>query len=194
MLVSRAKVGALKAVPASRPDRAYGVAGRASSAVATPDIDFDQVLGDLPDLLHCLPCEANWSMHHLLRYLVQLAGPCKVWLTSWTISEAPMRAILQMVDEGMMQAPRCVFDDRVRKQNPNAAQLAFANIAHIGLTGIHAKCMVVIGSKRSFTVCSTANITRNKRRELYWIATDTGVAEFHADWIDGILKECSFND
>lgn len=194
MLVSREKVASLRAGPERRADRSFGVAGNASSAVATPDIDFEQLLGELPDLLHCLPCEANWSMHHLLRYLVQLAGRSKVWLTSWTISEAPMRAILQMVDEGMMEAPRCVFDDRVRKQNPNAAQLAFANIAHIGLAGIHAKCMVVIGAKRSFTVCSTANITRNKRRELYWIATDNGVAEFHAQWVDDLLKECAAND
>jgi hypothetical protein len=190
MLVTRDKVAALTAVGSPRVDRSFGADGTAASVRAAVGVDFANLLGDLPNSLHCLPCEANWSMHHLLRYLVEKAVWPRVWLTSWTISEAPMRAILQMVDEGLMMPPRCVFDDRVAKQNPNASQLAFANIAHIGLTGIHAKCMVVIGSKRSFTVCSTANITRNKRRELYWICTDAGVAEFHAGWVDDMLKDC----
>jgi hypothetical protein len=190
MLVTRDKVAALTAAKSPRVDSSFGADGTAASVRATVGVDFANLLGDLPNTLHCLPCEANWSMHHLLRYLVEKAVWPRVWLTSWTISEAPMRAILQMVDEGLIMPPRCVFDDRVAKQNPNASQLAFANIAHIGLTGIHAKCMVVIGSKRSFTVCSTANITRNKRRELYWICTDAGVAEFHAGWVDDMLKDC----
>lgn len=193
MLVTRNKVAQLVGPPPATASRSLGVEGVATGSIARPDIDFQQVLGQLPAMLHCLPCEANWSMHHLLRYLLSLAGRSKVWLTSWTISEAPMRAILGMVDQGLMEPPRCVFDDRVRKQNPNAAQLAFANVAHIGLTGIHAKCMVVMGPKRSFTVCSTANITRNKRRELYWICTDTAMAEFHAQWVDRMLEESRTN-
>lgn len=194
MLVTRDQVARLTARPQGPAARTVGAEGLATFSVAQPDIDFGEMLGELPSMLHCLPCEANWSMHHLLRYLLDLAGHSQVWLTSWTISEAPMRAILQMVDQGLMDPPRCVFDDRIAKQNPNAAQLAFANVAHIGLTGIHAKCMVIIGARRSFTVCSTANITRNKRRELYWICTDPLVARFHADWVDDMLAECQAHD
>jgi hypothetical protein len=166
------------------------VAGDGVMIEATERSTLQELLGNL-DLQpnYYIPCRATWSMHHLLAYLVRLAGPSKVWLTSWTITEGPVRSILQLVDAGLITQLRCVFDERVMKQNANAAQLAMANIAEIGFTGIHAKCMVVMGNERCFTVCSTANITRNKRIELYWLCTVKRTAEFHAEWIDGIRAE-----
>ena len=193
MLVTRDKVKALLGdVPAD--DRtAPGVlsAGPVHHVVARTPTDFNAWLEQLgPEQTLHMASHGRWSMHQLLAHLVKKAGPSDVWLTSWTITENPIRSILQLRDQGLIKQLRCVFDERVAKQNANGAQLAFRNIAAIGLTGIHAKCMVVIGADTWYTVTSTANITRNKRIELYVISRHRATAEFHAHWVDDVLKNC----
>lgn len=186
MLVRKDSVLKMMGGGAGVDDNSIALPTGASSNEAR-SAQFEEVLGEIQlEHLYCMPCSARWSMHQLLEWLVAQTGPAEVWLMSWTITEAPMRALLKLVDEKRVVLRRCVFDDRVRKYNANAAQLAFANIADVRVTGVHAKCMVVRGSEISFTVCSTANLTRNKNVELYWISTHVEVATFHAGWIDQV--------
>lgn len=190
MLIRRSEVEALRAASPGNAGEWMGLGVDAivmDEAAARPL--EDRLAGILDDHMYFLPCRAHWSMHHLLKYLVELAGPAEVALTSWTITEAPVRSILKLMDAGRITQLQCVFDERVRKHNANAAQLAEANIAEVAFTGIHAKCMVVRGAERSFTVCSTANITRNKRIELYWLSTHRPVATFHAAFIASLITE-----
>ncbi|MBL8000418.1 MAG: hypothetical protein JNL05_00535, partial [Flavobacteriales bacterium] len=55
-------------------------------------------------------------------------------------------------------------------------------------TGIHAKCFVLIGENESYTVVTTANLTRNKRIELYVVDTHAHVANGYASWITDTIN------
>lgn len=191
MLVRRADVDRRRPAREAHQQAALAIGGQVALAVAKPSESLDDCVGQLrPDQLLCLPCHATWSMHHMLAYLLEQIGPARTWLTSWTITEGPVRSIARLQERGLITGLACLFDERVGKYNANALQLAQRSLTKVGLTSIHAKCLVMINDAWAVTVLSTANITRNKRIELYWIATHRPVAEHHAAWIDNVLANC----
>ncbi|MBL8002844.1 MAG: hypothetical protein JNL05_12885, partial [Flavobacteriales bacterium] len=140
-------------------------------------VKFDEMLAGLErDQVRHIMCHSRWSMHQLIEHLARRIGKAKLYFTTWTVTEAPMRTLLRLHNQGVITAMHAVLDDRVEKQNANGAQLALANIASIAFTGIHAKCFVLIGENESYTVVTTANLTRNKRIELYVVDTHAHVA------------------
>lgn len=134
-----------------------------------------------------LPSFSRWSMVGLLEHLLHLTGPAEVWLTSWTITEDPMRSIIRMMVEGRILSIAALFDDRAPNYNAKGAQLAKANIERLAFIPIHAKVMVLMNEQWAVSVVSTANITRNKRVERYVICTHREVAEMDRDWIEKFL-------
>lgn len=191
MLVRKADVERRRPAREAHQQAALSIGGQVSLAKASPGESIADCLGSLKDdQLICMPCHATWSMHHLLAYVLERIGPARTWLTSWTITEAPVRSIVKLQKRGLITDLACLFDARVGKYNANALQLAQRSFTRVGLTSIHAKCLVMINDRWAVTVLSTANITRNKRIELYWIATHRLVAEHHAAWIESVLANC----
>jgi hypothetical protein len=192
MLVSRSDVDARRpAHKVAHEQVALSIGGEVATAMALPGDSVAQCLGELvQEHLYCMPCHATWSMHHVLAHLLGVIGPARTWLMSWTITEGPVRSIVKLMEDGLITDLRCVFDERVGKYNANALQLARKKFAHIGLTHTHAKCLVLVNDDWAITVLSTANITRNKRIEIYWVSTHRLVAEHHSSWIDHVLAKC----
>lgn len=130
----------------------------------------------------------RWSMHHLLEYLLLKTGPAKVWMTTWTITEEPMRALLDMIKKGMITQVHAVLDYRIEKRKPEALQLASNIITKIKLTKCHAKVLVIQNEDWNVTVLGSANFSKNPRIEAGVIFTDRRSAEFHANWIDDTIN------
>lgn len=191
MLVRRADVQRRRPAREAHQQEALSIGGDVALALAAPGDSIEQGIGQLRDnVLICMPCHATWSMHHLLTYLLEHIGPSRTWLTSWTITEGPVRSIVKLQERGLITDLACLFDARVGKYNANALQLAQRSFTRVGLTSIHAKCLVMVNDLWAVTVLSTANITRNKRIELYWISTHREVADHHAAWIEKVLANC----
>jgi hypothetical protein len=126
----------------------------------------------------------KWSLHQLMEYFLIQTGPCKLWFTTWTISEEPLRAMLDMIKKGMITELNAVLDYRIARNKPEAFQLAGNIITNIKLTKCHAKAMVMTNEEWQVTIIGSANLSKNPRLEAGVIFTDRETAEFNIDWIE----------
>jgi hypothetical protein len=80
---------------ASQPTGA-SVPGEVRFALGRKRADLDALIGDLrPDEHIHIPSLGSWSMHDVLAFLLRITGPADVWITSWTITEEPVRLLLE---------------------------------------------------------------------------------------------------
>lgn len=164
------------------------VAGDVRFVVGRKKADLQQIVGELRHNEHIhVPSMGAWSMHDMLAYILRQTGPADVWITSWTITEEPVRLLLQLLDKGEIRSLKAVFSERVEAMNPSAYQLARFNL-QVKLTKIHAKCIVVLNDEWGVTVGGSANFTRNPRIEKYIICTHREAAEHERQWIDQVLE------
>lgn len=164
-----------------------GVAGDARFIVGRKRADLAQLIGELHTNEHIhIPSLGAWSMHDVLAYILRQTGPANVWITSWTITEEPVRMLLELMDRGTILQLKALFSERVEAMNPSAHQLARFNL-QVKLAKLHAKCIVVLNEQWGVTVNGSANFTRNPRIEKYVICTHRGVAEYERDWIEAVL-------
>jgi hypothetical protein len=148
---------------------------------------LQELVGALQQNEHIhLPSFAKWSMHDMLAHILEQTGPAQVWITSWTITEEPVRTILEHMEQGRITSLRALFSERVEAMNPAAHQLARFNL-QVHLTKIHAKCIVVLNDTWGVTVSGSANFTRNPRIEKYVICTHRDLAEAERSWIDAVM-------
>ncbi len=163
------------------------VAGNVRSSIGHKNSTLQELVGALHHNEHIhLPSFAKWSMHDMLTHILDHTGPARVWITSWTITEEPVRTILQHMEEGRILSLRALFSERVEAMNPAAHQLARFNL-QVRLTKIHAKCIVVLNDKWGVTVSGSANFTRNPRIEKYVVCTHREQAIAERTWIDAVM-------
>lgn len=167
---------------------AVRVAGSARSAIGHKQSSLQDIIGVLTHNEHVhVPSFARWSMHDVLIHILQQTGPANVWITSWTITEEPVRAILEEMAQGRILSLKALFSERVEAMNPAAHQLARFSL-QVKLTKIHAKCIVVLNEQWGVTVSGSANFTRNPRIEKYVICTHRDQAIEESTWIDAVMN------
>jgi hypothetical protein len=113
----------------------------------------------------------------------------ELFLTSWTISEQPIKEILKHLDSGMITNINCLLDSRVKINCPNAYQIAQHRLANLKLCHIHAKLAVLKGTDLSVTINSSANLSRNQTIEAYVLTESKELADYHSEWILEKLKD-----
>lgn len=166
---------------------AVRVSGTARSAIGKKNGTLQELVGELRHNEHIhLPSFAKWSMHDMLGHILEQTGPAHVWITSWTITEGPVRTIMEHMEQGRILSLKALFSERVEAMNPAAHQLARFNL-QVKLTKIHAKCIVVLNDQWGVTVSGSANFTRNPRIEKYVVCTHRDQAIAEHTWIDAVL-------
>jgi hypothetical protein len=120
----------------------------------------------------------KWSNHHLLQYLLEKTGPADVLLTTWTITEAPVRVMQQLLEAGTIRSLTMLTDDRIRSRCAQAWQLMQSLPATIHLSKCHAKVTAVINEHHGILVVSSQNFTNNPRIEAGTIIYDRAAALF----------------
>ena len=126
-------------------------------------------------------------MHEMVRMILLKTGPAKVWMTTWTITEEPMRILLDLIKTGYISELSAVLDYRIEKRKPEAFQLASNIITRIKLTKCHAKVAVIRNEEWNVTIVGSANFSKNPRIEAGVIFTDKESADFHIQWIDDVI-------
>jgi hypothetical protein len=133
--------------------------------------------------------QGRWSAHELLAKILQLTGSAEVCLTSWALTEEPVRMLVQMQQQNIITEMFLVTDKRIKVHNPNAYQLAVANFPNMLLADIHAKVMTIVNDKYKVNVVTSANFTKNKRFEAGVISECPVSTEFHRQWIKKIISD-----
>ncbi len=145
------------------------------------------ILKNLNGQLHFCT-KGKWSNHEVLKAIVQIAGPGRLTLSTWTITEDPIRTIVQMKSEGLITELNCILDYRINDRRPESFHLLKSNSNRITLAKCHAKALVFQGEHRVFSMIGSANFTRNPRIEVGLISNDSSLAEFHLKWMNEILE------
>lgn len=122
----------------------------------------------------------------MLAFILEQTGPADVWFTSWTITEGPMRLVVDLLERGAIRSCRALLSERVEAMNPAALQLAKGNL-QLRLLKLHAKSIVVLNDTWGVTVGGSANFTRNPRIEKYIVCTHRDIAEAERTWIDQVF-------
>lgn len=125
----------------------------------------------------------EWSCHELLFHLLSFTGPAKVWIATWTITEDPVRMLIDGLKSGIIQELNCILESRVVKRTPEAYQMAKHSMSNVRLSVCHAKVTVIENDEWSIAIVGSANYTNNPRIEAGVICTNKDVAEFHKNWI-----------
>lgn len=150
--------------------------------------DLEECISELaPNQAQQFVTAGRWSLHQLLEYLLRKTGPCRLWMTTWTITEEPMRILLSLIREGLILELNAVLDYRIEKRKPEAFQLASNIMTNIRLTKCHAKVVVIKNDQWNVTILTSANFSKNPRIEVGTIFTDSESAAFHSKWIDDVI-------
>lgn len=109
--------------------------------------------------------EGLWSMHDLMLYLVEITGPAKIWLSTFSISEAAIRAIHLAIEKGFITEIHCLFDHTIRKHKLGLLFFASNTVSDIAITANHSKLILIENKSWNISVVGSANMTPNPRKE-----------------------------
>lgn len=124
-----------------------------------------------------------WSMYELLVGLTEITGPCKVYLSTYALSETSARALHMLQNTGIIKELHCLIDNRIDTRSAGSFQLLQAIADRCVLAACHAKATVIVGKDVSVCIIGSANYTENKRIECGMGTTDRDACDFHMNWI-----------
>ena len=132
-----------------------------------------------------------WSSHDLLFHLLAQTGPARVWIATWSMTEEPVRMLVQGIESALIQELHLLLDVRVQVRNPSV--LAFARLqATRARTSIcHAKVTVIENNNWAISIVGSANYTNNPRIEAGVMGEGRQTADFHRQWIDAELQKAN---
>lgn len=129
-------------------------------------------------------CTAGeFSMHHLIEYLLEQTGPADIYLSTWTIKEEPARVLFNLKKSGLIKNLYCVFDYRIRTLDAKHFDFVKNIVTAYTLTKCHAKTVAIEGEKFSLALSSSANLSNNPRIETGYISCNMSSMLFHKGWI-----------
>lgn len=164
--------------------RAYAMEGTSLFQRGKTIRQMRKVLGEIePDQIIQFSTGGQWSTHEMIEYILLKTGPARVCLSTWTITELPLRTLLSLHKRGLITELNCLFDHRIKERTPKAFQLAQAIVSNLKLTKVHAKVTVIENERWGVAIISSANLSRNPRIEAGVIFTDQKSAAFHRDWM-----------
>lgn len=137
-----------------------------------------------------IPVASNgdWSMHHLLEYLLGISGPARVWISSFSINEVAVRTFLNLQDAGLIQELHCLLDLSVKRHN--LGLLFFANniVSGISLSKCHAKMILIENETYTISVVGSANFNINDKKEVAVIHFGRWFFDFYFDVLSGWIQ------
>lgn len=109
--------------------------------------------------------EGLWSMHDLMLYLLEITGPAKIWLSTFSISEAAIRALHLAIEKGFITESHCLFDHTIRKHKLQLLFFASNTVSDISISANHSKLILIENDSWKISVVGSANMTPNPRKE-----------------------------
>jgi hypothetical protein len=110
--------------------------------------------------------EGRWSLYSLVCKIIERWGTSDLYLSSWGLSEEPLRALHNLQQKGLLEKLYCLLDYRIKERQAKAFQLCEGISTKIGLMKSHAKVTVIeTKSGEIFTIIGSMNWTRNNKNE-----------------------------
>lgn len=133
--------------------------------------------------------EGHWSMHDLFLYLLHITGRAEIWMSTFSISEAAIRAIFDANDRLKVIKIHCLFDHTIPKNKLSLLFFAHNVVSDIAISANHSKVLLISNDRWKVTVVSSANMTPNPRKEAGVIFTTPEAFEFYKSKLETAIKE-----
>lgn len=133
--------------------------------------------------------EGRWSNHDLLIYLLGITGRAQVWISTFSISEAAIRALFDASERGLIASVRCLFDHTIPKNKLSLLFFAHNVVTDIYITANHSKIMLIENDQWKISVVSSANMTPNPRKEAGVIFTTPEVFDIYRTHLEQSMFE-----
>lgn len=131
----------------------------------------------------------RWSMHDLINYMIKITGPCKVYITTYAISDKAATTLINLFDAGYIKEFYCVLDSRMKVRNPNVLSLMNHKFSNMKQSNCHAKVTVLQNDDFNIAIIGSANHSNNPRIEVGTIFNDKTAADFCRDLVIDELHE-----
>lgn len=109
--------------------------------------------------------EGKWSMHDLMLYLLEVTGPARVWLSTFSISEEAIRSFAIALEKGRITRIHCLFDYTIQKNKLGLLFFAYNTVSDITIGANHSKLLLLQNDSWKISVVGSANFTPNPRKE-----------------------------
>ena len=131
-----------------------------------------------------------WSSHDLLFHLLAQTGPARIWIATWSMTEEPVRMLVQGMESGLIEELQLLLDVRVQVRNPSVLAFAKMQASQVRTSICHAKVTVLENQAWAIAIVGSANYTNNPRIESGVVIENREVARFHARWIQDEIDHC----
>lgn len=107
----------------------------------------------------------GWSMHQLISHLVQLSGPCELFVSSFSICEHAIRIFQNLKMENKVQQLTLLLDFNVFNTKRGLLFFLENSADQIYFTKCHAKTIIILNKNVRWCVVSSANLNVNNKHE-----------------------------
>jgi hypothetical protein len=175
--------------------KSVSVTGPATCRIGKANAKLQEVFGTISqDQILPFVSLGDWSTHDLLFFLLEQAGPARVYFTTWAISEYAIRQLYNLIEQGMILELKGIFDYRNGIRKPAELQFLEKISTEIKPAKCHAKVTVLENDNWGISIVGSANYTRNPRIEAGVLFTLKDVAAFERNWIEKELSNNSVFD
>ena len=128
-----------------------------------------------------------WSMHDLVRYIVERIGPCKMDAFTFAWGPAATRTIGKMIENGQITKIRIAINTVMKRWQTPAVQ-KMSDYGQVVKIPIHAKGFTLINDEWKISCLGSANFSYNQTIEGGVICTLPEVCDFHQKWLDHLFE------
>lgn len=163
--------------------------GKHSLMLTSELADLKKTVPELvPGTVYDFVSFGQWSLIHVLVYVLSLTGPADVYATTYGLSPDVARNLVEAKNKGAIHTMTFLMDWKIRTYKAEAyfiVEQAFKT----KLLSNHAKVTAVINERWGVTIQGSANFTRNNKIEDYIITVDRNRALMHAGWITRLQEQ-----
>ncbi len=132
--------------------------------------------------------DGSWSLHQLLEFILEQTGPSDIAISSFSISEASIRSIYNLIEAGIIKKLKCLFDTRTKKDKTDLLFFAAGITSEIFIANCHAKIIIITNKTWHVAIIGSANLTVNQRYECGVICTVPEVVNNLLNHFDAAVK------
>jgi len=131
--------------------------------------------------------DGNFNLMRLVFHLLKQTGPADILMTTYSISQATLEAVIQRQNTGLIRSIRFIIDNRVKVMSPKPFQYMKENF-NFRCISLHAKVALIGNENWKVTIVTSQNATDNPKLERGIIFTDPRIYKY-----DHQILEDAFN-
>lgn len=129
----------------------------------------------------------NFNLVRLIMYIIKQTGPVHCFMTSYSISQKSIEAVLKRMEQQQLLSFSLLIDNRVKVMSPKQFQM-LRNCFNYRCSSIHAKVALLWNTDWKISVVTSQNATDNPKMERGTIFTDPQIFEFDKTALDNEFK------